>query len=65
MVVADYYSRWLEIVRLNTMTAAAVNSKLQHIFATHGILDTFISDNGPQFQCKDFRDFAHEFDFQH
>ena len=61
-VVADYYSTWLEIVRLHNTTAAAVISKLQHIFAAHGISDTVISDNGPQLQCKEFRDFAHEFE---
>ena len=65
MVVVDYYSTWLEIVRLHTTTAAEVISKLQHIFVTHGIPDTVIRDNGPQFQCKEVRHFAHEFDFQH
>ena len=64
-VVADYYSTWLEIVRLHTTTAAEVISKLQHIFVTHGVPDTVIRDNGPQFQCKEVRHFAHEFDFQH
>ena len=62
MVVVDCYFGWLEIVRLHTTTAAAVISKLQHIFAAHGISDTVISDNGPQLQCKEFRDFAHEFE---
>lgn len=44
MVVVDYYSRWLEIVRPHSTTAAVVISKLQHVFSTHGIPDTVISD---------------------
>ena len=65
MVVVDYYSRWLEIVRFHTTTAAAMISKFQHIFAMHGIPDIVISYNGPQFECKELHNFAHEFDFQH
>jgi hypothetical protein len=42
-----------------------VINKFKLIFATHGIPEVITSDNGPQFQCKEFREFAREYDFQH
>ncbi|KAK7106830.1 hypothetical protein V1264_018043 [Littorina saxatilis] len=64
MVVVDYYSRWLEILRLTSTTSAAVIAKLRSIFMTHGFPEVVKSDNGTQFQSKEFRDFAKEFDFR-
>ena len=61
LIMVDYYSRWLEIQPLHSTTAAVVIKKFTQIFSVHGIT----SDNGPQFQCAEFRDFALEFDFRH
>ena len=63
LVVVDYYSRWLEVLPLKTTTANVVIRNLKHIFATHGIPEVLYSDNGPQFQCKETRDFATTYDF--
>ncbi|KAK7088509.1 hypothetical protein V1264_022420 [Littorina saxatilis] len=65
LIVIDYYSRWLEIQQLFSTTAAATIKRFRRLFSTHGIPDMIISDNGPQFQCKEFREFAQEFDFKH
>lgn len=65
LVVTDYYSRWLEVRQLHSTTSTAVINKFRLIFATHGIPDVIISDNGPQFQCRQFKDFAEEYDFEH
>ena len=46
-------------------SSGAVIHKLKLIFATHGIPEVIISDNGPQFQSQEFREFAREYDFQH
>lgn len=64
MVATEYYSQWLEIIQLHNMTAAVVISKLKHIFAAHRISNTVVFDNDWQFQCKEFWDFAHKFDFK-
>lgn len=64
MVAIEYYSQWLEIIQLHNMTAAVVISKLKHIFAAHRISNTVVFDNDQQFQCKEFWDFAHKFDFK-
>jgi transposase InsO family protein len=65
LVIIDYHSRWLEIMQLHSMTAQAVIHKFRRTFSTHGIPDVIISDNGPQFQCKEFHDFAQKYGFEH
>ena len=65
LVVIDYYSRWIEIVHLHSTSSATVIRKLTELFATHGVCDLLISDNGPQFNCMEFRRFVEEFDFKH
>ena len=49
LVVVDYSSRWFEVRQLHSVTASAVIRVLCELFATHGIPDTVISDNGPQY----------------
>ena len=38
---------------------------LKEIFATHGIPDLVISDNGPQFASSSFQQFAQNYGFMH
>ena len=63
LIVADYYSRWLEIRRLNDQSSSRVISVLKELFSTHGIPDIIVSDNGPQFSSDAFRLFTTEYDF--
>lgn len=65
LVIVDYYSRWIEVKRLYTTTSTAVISKFRQVFATHGIPDEVQSDNGPQFSCKEFAQFASDYGFHH
>ena len=65
LVVTDYYSRWLEVRQLHSTTASSVINKFKMIFATHGIPEVVVYDNGPQFQCREFQGFSQEYDFQH
>lgn len=39
--------------------------KLKNNFARYGIPDQVVSDNGPQFNSKEFADFARTWDFKH
>lgn len=64
LVIVDYYSRWIELERLMSTTATAVINKFRHVFATHGIPDEVHTDNGPQFQCHEFRSFAQNYGFK-
>lgn len=65
MVTVDYYSRYFELDKLHSTTASAVIRKLKANFARHGIPQTVISDNGPQYSCKEFKTFASTWEFQH
>ncbi|XP_054765371.2 uncharacterized protein K02A2.6-like [Lytechinus pictus] len=65
LIVVDYYSRWIEIKELQGHTSAAVISSRKEIFATHGIPDLVVSDNGPQFANENFRKLAEEYGFVH
>ena len=65
LLVVDYYSRFIEIARLNRTTTAEVVTHLKSIFARHGIPETLVSDNGPQYSSQEFSEFAREYEFRH
>ena len=65
LLVVDYHSRWPEIRILDHLTSSAVITRLKSIFATHGIPDIVISDNGPQFASTEFQKFTKEYGFTH
>ena len=57
-----YYSKYPEIERLTSKTAAGVIGALKSIMARHGIPDELVSDNMP-FGSEAFRQFAHDWGF--
>ena len=66
MVVVDYYSRWICVETLSDTTSSeAVITKLKGLFATYGIPDTVVSDNGPQYKSETFANFASSWGFSH
>ena len=65
LLLVDYYSRYIEIALLNSPTAAEVIAHMKSIFARHGIPELVVSDNGPQYSCEAFSEFASEYQFQH
>ena len=65
LLIVDYYSRYIEIARLASLTALEVITHTKSIFARHGIPEVVISDNGPQYTAEVYRQFAKEYNFQH
>ncbi|XP_060539010.1 uncharacterized protein K02A2.6-like [Pantherophis guttatus] len=57
LVVVDAYSKWVEIVAMASTTSAALIRALQRLFATHGLPDVIVSDNGPQLASAAFQVF--------
>lgn len=65
IVTVDYYSRFFELDQLHSTTSAAVIHKLKAAFARHGIPETIVSDNGPQYKSREFEMFAKAWEFTH
>ena len=65
LLIIDYFSRWIEIAKLTSLSSNSVIAHTKSIFARHGILEVVISDNGPQFASADYRKFAQAYQFEH
>ena len=63
--MVDYFSRYCEIGVLRKSTSQEVINHLKAIFARHGIPETVISDNGPQYSSAEFAKFAEDWGFTH
>ena len=65
LLIVDYFSRWIEIARLDQTTATAVIQHTSSIFARHGIPEVVISDNGPQYTSDAYSAFSEKYGFRH
>ena len=59
IVVTDYYSRYSEVLKLRDTTSKGVVNAIKAIFSRHGIPETLVSDNGPQYSSELFVKFVH------
>ncbi|MGH0128263.1 UNVERIFIED_CONTAM: hypothetical protein FKN15_034099 [Acipenser sinensis] len=65
LLVIDYFSNYPEMALLSSTSANCVITHIKSIFARHGIPQVVVSDNGPSYNCKEFKQFAEHYDFQH
>ena len=65
ILVVDYFSRYVEVQTLSSTTSPSIIRTLKSIFARHGIPETFVSDNGPQYSSQEMKDFARDYNFVH
>ena len=65
LLIIDYYSRWIEIAKLEKTDTSSVIAHTSSIFARHGIPEIVMSDNGPQFSSGLYAEFAKNYGFQH
>ena len=65
MLVVDYYSRFIEIARLDRTTSEEIILQTKKIFARYGIPEVVVSDNGPQYSSEAYAAFAQQFQFEH
>ncbi|XP_026520930.1 uncharacterized protein K02A2.6-like, partial [Notechis scutatus] len=65
LITVDAYSNWLEVSNMKTTTTEAVTRVLNKLFATHGLPDVIVSDNGPQFTSLEFEKFLAERGIRH
>ena len=64
LVISDYYSRWIEIIKTPTPSCGAIIPKLNDLFATFGYPDEIISDNSP-FKSEEFSNYCKSKDIYH
>ena len=57
LVVVDAHSKWLDVKVVKQATSTTRISALRSIFATHGIPELLVSDNGSMFTNAEFKDF--------
>ncbi|KAE8739486.1 hypothetical protein FOCC_FOCC015016 [Frankliniella occidentalis] len=57
LIVMDYFSKWLEIIPVKSLSAAAVIEALKSIFFIHGDPQSIVCDNNP-FNSNEFQLFA-------
>ncbi|XP_060094825.1 uncharacterized protein K02A2.6-like, partial [Heteronotia binoei] len=57
LILVDSYSKWLEVVQVPSPSSQATITALRAIFATHGLPETIVTDNGTAFTSAVFQDF--------
>ena len=55
ILVVDYFSRFIETQKFNSTTSSSIIVALKSIFACHGILDTVVTGNSPQYSSNEFK----------
>ena len=63
LITVDHYSDYYEVDHLPTTQSTAVIQATQQHFGRHGVLHTFITDNGPQYTSDLFKVFTPMFKF--
>ncbi|XP_063635188.1 uncharacterized protein K02A2.6-like [Cydia splendana] len=65
ILVVDYFSKFIEIAKLQSLQSENVISELKYIFRRHGIPKIIMSDNGPEFSSNLFKEFSLNWKFHH
>ena len=65
LIMVDYWSNFFEVVEIHRRTAQAVITQFKVQFARHGIPEVLISNNGPEFDNQEFKNFSTDWQFEH
>jgi hypothetical protein len=65
LVLIDAYSKWMDVYVMNNTTSATTIQKLRQSFATHGLPDVLVTDNGPNLVSAEMQDFLNKNGIQH
>jgi transposase InsO family protein len=58
LIIIDAHSKWIEAVPVSHATAESTVTSLRHIFASHGLPEVIVSDNGTPFTSLVFAKFC-------
>ena len=65
MVVVDNLTKYWDLEQLNDTDVESTMLQMKKIFARQGVLEVVISDNGPQYASKEFKEFSESWNFHH
>ena len=65
LVLTDTYSKWMDIYSMSDIKAVTLIDALRISFVTHGLMCIIVSDNGPSFTSKEFKNFIHKNGIKH
>jgi transposase InsO family protein len=66
LIVVDSHSKWLEVLPVGATANSRVTiEKLRQVFATHGLPEKIVTDNGSVFSSEEFRMFTQCNGIQH
>ena len=64
-VITDRYSNFFEVDMLMSNTSKRVIEKLKPHLARYRLPERITTHNGPQFDCREFQQFAEQYQFEH
>ncbi len=59
LIAIDAHLKWAEVIETQTTTAGRTITELRRLFASYGLPEQIVSDNGPQFVSEEFALFLH------
>ena len=65
LLSVDYYSKWVCVDTLNETRSVDVIRELEKHFVDFGIPEKLVTDNGPQFDSFEFRQFTERLNIVH
>ena len=57
LLIIDAHSKWLDIHCVNSATSSVTKDKMRSTFASHGLPEIVVSDNGSNFVSSEFKSF--------
>ena len=65
LIIVDACSKWLDAYILSTISSSKTIETLRTVFATHGLPQTIVTDNGPSFTSEEFKQFMEKNGIKH
>ena len=65
LVITNYYSNFIEVARISTVTSRSVIKEMKEVFERYGIPHVLVMVHGTQFASAEFAVFTETWSFEH
>ena len=65
LLIIDAHSKWMDIHCVNSATSSMIIEKLRTMFASHGLPEIVVNDNGSNFMSSEFKSFLQKNGIRH